>query len=81
MRGWVFRSAQKEWGHSGRSPASSALLALQEPVAAHAVILAHVWSYTTFIVIEASNQQKTSGRNLKSSDKLIIIMIYTKHNH
>jgi hypothetical protein len=81
MRGWVFGSAQKEWGHSVRPPATSALLPLQEPVAARAVTLARVWSYTTFIVIEASDQQKTSGRNLKSLDKLIIIIIYTKNNH
>jgi hypothetical protein len=34
-----------------------------------------VWSYTTFIVIEARGQQETSGRNLKDLESLI------KNNH
>jgi hypothetical protein len=72
MHGWVFCPAQKEWGHSGRPLASLALLPVQEPVAALAVTPAlfelqrwyeaiRVWSYTIFIVIEASDQEETNG--------------------
>ncbi len=41
--------------------------------------------YTQYVCnlycIRNRGQQETSGRNLKGLDKLIIIMMYTKHNH
>jgi hypothetical protein len=85
-----FSSAQTECGHLA-NPQPAWHSYRQEPVAVRSYpalfeLQRHyeairVWSYTTFIVIEASGQQETSGQNLKDLDKLIIIMIYTKHNH
>ncbi len=80
-------------GPLGKPPASLALLPLQEPVAACTVALHSslftpmpVWSNISVVVHNlycdrSSGQQETSGQNLKGLVKLIIIMIYTKHNH
>jgi hypothetical protein len=65
----------------------------QEPVTVHAVTLhssnsnASMNQYECTVVVHNlycdrnSAQKETSGQNLKVLNRLIIIMIYTKHNH
>jgi hypothetical protein len=49
---------------------------LQTPTPVYTI---RVWSYAT--CDQSNDQQVSSGQNLKGLDKIIIIMIYTKHNH
>ncbi len=89
----LFGSYQWEWGPFVSPQPCLALLPFPEPVAVHTRAVTQALSelnagiHNTSVVIcnlycdRSNDQQVSSGQNLKGLDKLIIIMIYTKHNH
>jgi hypothetical protein len=83
--GWAFGAAQKEWRPLGRPLHCLDLLPSPEPLAVYAQSPycspnpnTGLYNMSVFV---CSDRQVSSGWNLKALDKLIIIMIYTQHNH
>ncbi len=74
-------------GPLGKPPALPSTSAPQEPMRSHPSTLRTPGIHNTIVVVcnlycdQSNDQQVSSGWNLKGLDKLIITMIYTKHNH
>ncbi len=74
-------------GPLGKTPALPSTSAPQEPMRSHLSTLRTPGIHNKSVVVcnlycdRSNDKQVSSGWNLKGLDKLIIIMIYTKHNH
>jgi len=83
------RLSPERMGPLGKPLALPSTPATSRTLAVRAVTLVHsdAGIPNTGVVVcnlycdQSSDQQVSSGQNLKGLDKLIIIMIYTKHNH
>jgi len=90
VKALLFGSAQTELGHFGKPPANLALLPSRTSnrTCSYPALFELQRRYESMSVVvhnlycdRSSAQKETSGQNLKVLNRLITIMIYTKHNH